>query len=101
MIVMLSRVELRNKYDFKSPFLASGYFVLTYHFLGTNLHSTNLLHRYGSILMPKLRDCKVRNTASGVLVEKRLPRSDSFSITEWNALMRQLEKELNRIVSQH
>ena len=64
MIVMLSRVELRNKYDFRSPFSTYRYFVLTYHFHGTNSYSTNVLHRYGNLVMPNLEDCKVRKTLS-------------------------------------
>lgn len=101
MVVMLSRVELRNKYDFQSPLLSLRYFVLTYHFQGTNSFSTSLLHRYGNLVMPNLEDCKIRKTHSGFLIEKQLPRCNAPSIKEWNALMHQIEKDLNSIVSQH
>jgi hypothetical protein len=100
MIMMLSKVELRNKYDFRNPFSTSRYFILTYHFRGTNSYSTNLLHKYGSIVMPRLGDCKVKTTHSGFLIEKRIPRYEPPSINGWNALMRQLEVDLNNIVSQ-
>lgn len=64
MVVMLSRVELRNKYDFQSPLPSRRYFVLTYHFYGTNSYSTNVLHKYGNLVMPNLEGFKIRKTFS-------------------------------------
>ena len=96
---MLCRVELRNKYDFQSPLPSRRYFVLTYRFYGTNSYSTNVLHKYGNLVMLNLEDCKIRKTHSGFLIEKRLPRYNAPSIKEWNALMDQIEKDLNNIVS--
>ncbi len=99
MVVMLCRVELRNKYDFQSPLPSRRYFVLTYHFYGTNSYSTNVLQKYGNLVIPNLEDCKIRKTHSGFLIEKQLPRYNAPSIKEWNALMDQIEKDLNNIVS--
>ena len=101
MVVMLSRLESRNKYDFQSPLPSRRYFVLTYHFYGTNSYSTNVLHKYGNLVMPNLEDRKIRNTHSGFLIEKQFSRYNAPSIKEWNALMDQIEKDLNSIVSQH
>jgi hypothetical protein len=98
MVVMLSRVELRNRYNFENPFFASRYFVITYHFRGTNLYSTNVLHKYGNLVMARLGDSSVRKTNSGFLIEMRIPRYKASSIKEWNELMHQLEKDLNNIV---
>ncbi|MCI0454745.1 MAG: hypothetical protein L0Y68_07100 [Candidatus Dadabacteria bacterium] len=100
MIMMLSRVELRNRYDFRNPFSTSKYYVLTYHFRGTNSYSTNILQTYGSLVIPKLGDCKVIKTHSGFLIEKHIPRYQAPFINDWNVLMRQLEIDLNNIVSQ-
>jgi len=55
MVVMLCRVELRNKYDFQSPLPSRRYFVLTYRFYGTNSYSTNVLQKIWQSCDTKLR----------------------------------------------
>ena len=68
-------------------------------FRGDCASTIGILHNFAGLIDKKFRDCFIRTTDEGLVIEKYMPTNDASKINDWENLMLALRDNIKSITN--
>lgn len=73
--------------------------ILVTNFCADTASSIGLLHSFAGLIDKKFRDCFIRTTEQGLVIEKYMSTNDASRINDWENLMLNLRDDITSITT--
>ncbi len=73
--------------------------ILVTNFYGENAAAIGILHNFAGLIDKKFKDCYIRTTEKGLVIEKYMSTNDSDQINKWENLMFSLRDNIGTITT--